>query len=52
VAEFEKSFTLMVPSSTENLALIRDFVSAIGAQAGFDEKCCASRWPSTRLAPT
>jgi anti-sigma regulatory factor (Ser/Thr protein kinase) len=38
VAQFEKSFTLMVPSSTENLALIREFVSAIGAQAGFDEK--------------
>jgi anti-sigma regulatory factor (Ser/Thr protein kinase) len=38
VAQFEKSFTLMVPSSTENLALIREFVSTIGAQAGFDEK--------------
>jgi serine/threonine-protein kinase RsbW len=38
VAQFEKSFTLQVPSSTENLALIREFVSTIGAQAGFDEK--------------
>jgi serine/threonine-protein kinase RsbW len=38
VAQFEKSFSLQVPSSTENLALIREFVSAIGAQAGFDEK--------------
>jgi serine/threonine-protein kinase RsbW len=38
VAQFEKSFTLQVPSSTENLALIREFVSAIGVQAGFDEK--------------
>jgi serine/threonine-protein kinase RsbW len=38
VAHFEKSFTLQVPSSTENLALIREFVSAIGEQAGFDEK--------------
>ncbi|MCC7156167.1 MAG: ATP-binding protein [Bryobacterales bacterium] len=34
---FEKSFTLHVPSSTENLALIRDFVGNIGAKAGFDE---------------
>lgn len=38
MAQFEKSFTLQVPSSTRNLALIRDFVSAIGAQAGFDDK--------------
>lgn len=37
VANFEKSFTLHVPSSTENLALIRDFVSNIGKQAGLDE---------------
>jgi serine/threonine-protein kinase RsbW len=34
---FERTFTMNVPSSTENLALIRDFVSGIGAQAGFDE---------------
>jgi len=38
VAQFEKSFTLQVPSSTGNLALIREFVSTVGAQAGFDEK--------------
>ena len=38
MAQFEKSFTLQVPSSTENLALIREFVSVIGVQAGFDEK--------------
>ncbi len=38
MAQFEKSFTLQVPSSTENLALIREFVSAICVQAGFDEK--------------
>lgn len=34
---YERTFCLQVPSSTENLALIRDFVSTIGAQAGFDE---------------
>jgi len=34
---FERSFTLNVPSSTENLAMIRDFVASIGAKAGFDE---------------
>ncbi len=33
----EKTFTLQVPSSTENLALIRDFVTAVGAQAGLAE---------------
>ena len=32
---FERRFTLKVPSSTENLALIRDFVTTIGTQAGF-----------------
>lgn len=37
VAEFEKKFILHVPSSTENLALIRDFVANIGKQAGLDE---------------
>jgi serine/threonine-protein kinase RsbW len=35
---FERTFALHVPSSTENLALIRDFVSNIGTQAGFDDK--------------
>ena len=34
---YERTFALHVPSSTENLALIRDFVSKIGEQAGFDE---------------
>lgn len=38
MAEYEKKFTLNVPSSTENLALIRDFVSNICSRAGFDEK--------------
>ena len=33
----EKTFTLQVPSSTENLALIREFVTTIGAQAGLTE---------------
>ena len=32
----EKKFTLHVPSSTENLALIREFVSSIGSQSGLD----------------
>lgn len=34
---FERTFSLNVPSSTENLAMIRDFVSNIGCQAGFTE---------------
>jgi anti-sigma regulatory factor (Ser/Thr protein kinase) len=34
---FERTFTLNVPSSTENLAMIRDFVASIGSKAGFDE---------------
>jgi serine/threonine-protein kinase RsbW len=33
----ENTFTLDVPSTTENLALIRDFVSRIAAQAGLNE---------------
>jgi serine/threonine-protein kinase RsbW len=33
----ERKFLLHVPSSTENLALIREFVTMIGAQAGLDE---------------
>jgi serine/threonine-protein kinase RsbW len=32
--DFERIFTLQVPSSTENLALIREFVTTIGNQAG------------------
>ena len=34
----EKTFLLKVPSSTENLALIREFVGNIGMQAGLDQK--------------
>ena len=34
----ERKFTLQVPSSTENLALIREFVTSAALQAGFDEK--------------
>ncbi len=34
---FEKTFALEVPSSTENLSIIRDFISKIGERAGFDE---------------
>ena len=37
MAELERKFLLHVPSSTENLALIREFVTMIGAQAGLDE---------------
>jgi len=34
----ERKFTLQVPSSTENLALIREFIGSAASQAGFDEK--------------
>ncbi len=33
----EQKFTLQVPSTTENLAMIREFASHVGAQAGLDE---------------
>jgi serine/threonine-protein kinase RsbW len=33
----ENTFTLDVPSTTENLALIREFVNRVGVQAGFNE---------------
>lgn len=33
----ERKFTLHVPSSTANLALIREFVISIGAQAGMEQ---------------
>ena len=33
----ENTFTLDVPSSTQNLALIREFVTRIAAQAGLNE---------------
>ncbi len=38
MASVERKFLLHVPSSTENLALIREFVTTIGAQAGLSEK--------------
>jgi serine/threonine-protein kinase RsbW len=34
---FERTFGLHVPSSTENLSMIRDFVRNIGTQAGMDD---------------
>lgn len=37
MASIEKRFTLQVPSSTENLALIREFVVSVSGQAGLDE---------------
>ena len=33
----ERTFQLHVPSSTENLSMIRDFVGGIGQRAGFSE---------------
>ncbi|MDQ3254248.1 MAG: ATP-binding protein, partial [Acidobacteriota bacterium] len=37
MAAIERTFTLHVPSSTENLALIREFVTSVGTQAGLDQ---------------
>jgi anti-sigma regulatory factor (Ser/Thr protein kinase) len=37
MADLERRFTLQVPSSTENLALIREFVVNVGGQAGLAE---------------
>jgi serine/threonine-protein kinase RsbW len=37
MSAIEKTFTLQIPSSTENLALIREFVTTVGAQAGLSE---------------
>ena len=34
MACLEQKFTLHVPSSTQNLAMIRDFVASVGQQAG------------------
>lgn len=34
MAKVERIFTLQVPSSTENLAMIRGFVTSVGEQAG------------------
>ncbi len=36
MAAIERKFKLYVPSSTENLALIREFVASIGVQAGLE----------------
>ena len=36
----ERSFQLHVPSSTENLSMIRDFVGGIGQRAGLSEADC------------
>jgi anti-sigma regulatory factor (Ser/Thr protein kinase) len=37
MADLERRFTLQVPSSTENLAIIREFVVNVGGQAGLQE---------------
>ena len=37
MADIERRFTLQVPSSTENLAIIREFVVNVGGQAGLQE---------------
>lgn len=36
-ATIERKFLLHIPSSTENLALIREFVCLVGGQAGLNE---------------
>ncbi len=38
MAAIERKFTLQVPSSTENLALIRDFVTSVGKQARMNDE--------------
>ncbi len=37
MASLERTFSLHVPSSTENLSMIRDFVKSIGTQSGMDD---------------
>ena len=37
MASIERTFSLHVPSSTENLSMIRDFVKSIGTQSGMGE---------------
>jgi len=37
MASVERTLTLTVPSATENLALIREFVANVGSQAGLGE---------------
>jgi serine/threonine-protein kinase RsbW len=46
MASIEKKFTLQVPSSTENLALIREFVASVSGQAGL----AVSEIPKLELA--
>ncbi len=36
MATIEKRFVLQVPSSTRNLALVREFVGSVGQQAGME----------------
>src|SRR5262245_43993662 len=33
----ERKFLLQVPSSTENLAIVREFLNSVGQQAGMDD---------------
>ncbi len=42
MAAFEQKFLLQVPSSTENLALIREFVTSVGRQATLDDEDIAN----------
>lgn len=37
MSSLERTFQLHVPSSTENLAMIRDFVGSIGSRAGLEQ---------------
>ncbi len=37
MAAVERTFSLHVPSSTENLSMIRDFVKSIGTQSGMGD---------------
>jgi serine/threonine-protein kinase RsbW len=37
MSAFERTFALHVPSSTENLSMIRDFVRSIGLQVGMSD---------------
>ena len=37
MTSLERTLTLTVPSATENLALIRDFVVNVGSQAGLGD---------------
>lgn len=37
MTRMERKFLLQFPSSTRNLAMVREFVTGVGKQAGFDE---------------